>query len=353
MIQVRSISWKLEEIFPNFGDLLSNLDSWFEQSDHLHQFYKGRYSGQRYHKGQIGRFTQQDRRSGTKWKSHVARRLFAVHRALVDTCTKFHGMGDSALWLPKNCPPSGGRWTSDVHYAQNNPTGKRCRHFLCPWCYLREFHDLRRIALFKDTSKVVLRSRDHSAKAAGLKNPVNITLFETSSKDPFLLSRACWKVFITRTDEAILSPHEAAGGMLERRDWPEFHRGLKIAYATHEPDKGYILRVGYLHNNPVLEPREISTKADLLPPIHVRRISEYDINAALRLIMPYPVHMLGNATEGQIINAAMKGRKLYSVVNPGRRSTQARRLRRANRPDFEGILQDPANLIAQLPVLSP
>ena len=98
---VRAINWQLEDIYPTFGDLLTNLDDWFDHKV-VRDHYKGRVAGWRFHKGQLPRFAQRDRRKGTKWQAHTAKRLFAVRRAVIEMCDRLHGP-DFDLWMLKNC----------------------------------------------------------------------------------------------------------------------------------------------------------------------------------------------------------------------------------------------------------
>jgi hypothetical protein len=316
----KAIDWKLEELYPEPTHTFFTTRAWLDQQ-FLRRFYSGRSSGTRYHPGQLDRFTRMDRRAGTRWRARYAKTLFAVRRAVVDYVQKHHSQ-DYDLWMLRNCQPAGARWKGSHYY--NSPTGKRCQHPLCPWCYLRRFHDYRKLVLAPTGEDVKLIHRRGVKKGLGFGDKVNLTLVEARGDDS-LLTLFSQAEFRRRAHDAMRRPFVQRDSVIRSKS-PEFEAGLRLFSIDHD-DGQFVLRMGHIHVNALESPRLLMGKTlGLCRDFSITRHGDLHADEALRLAMPFPIRLLSGVVEGRAVVKALRGRKTWGVVHfkdPARSQAQA------------------------------
>lgn len=164
--------WMLEDLCPTEADILYHLEDWFKEKNH--SFRQNYRDGTRYHKGQITKFTSQDRYRSTRWKRHYAKRVFAIRRAITEFGLLMYAQSEHKVktWGLMNCPPSGGVWT-----AKNYPARPHlCHHMLCPWCYMRRYEYLKNACRLPETYTLQSPS-SADTQCLGFGSFVNCTLF--------------------------------------------------------------------------------------------------------------------------------------------------------------------------------
>jgi len=311
-----SIDWSLEELYPNAAGVRHCLREWLKDR-HFNRSYRGRYAGSRFHKGQLRRFTDRDRRNNTKWEADMARRLFAVHRVVLEYAQAYMDCSkpERDLWLLKNCQPAGGKWVGSQFY-RNSLTGCRCQHYLCPWCYLRKFQSIKNLIIFEKGAKVKYAHSGYIGEGLGFKDKVSLTLFEMRG-DETMLSQAVHDYFRKRADAFLLRPlylkNDDETLAPVRRKEPEFHVGMRLYSLGFEDDK-YVARLGYIHNGDQLLPRFVNGANHLLGNIEIHRFPRLHVNLAIAKAFIFPVDLFTCVNEGFEIVKAMHRRRRFSVV---------------------------------------
>jgi hypothetical protein len=305
----QSIDWSLEKLYPGPWYILPTVHEWFDQ-EFVRKFYKGRNSGTRYHPGQLRKFTRQDRRDGTKWRAHLAKMLFAMRRAVIEYAREYHSRSYD-LWMLRNCRPAGGVWKGNRYYR--GPTGKRCNHSLCPWCYLRRFNDFRNLCLSAPGKPVQFKHKNLTKPGLGFGASVNLSIFEAHG-DAKLLHLFSQNEFRLRVQKACMRPYAQAEGGVERVRTPEFTCALRL-FSMGFDGKHFVLRMGHIHKNKLNQPRMlVGSPKGLCDHFSLTRYENLDIDDALRKAQPFPINLLSGTSEGRDVVNALGGRKTFGVV---------------------------------------
>jgi hypothetical protein len=256
----------------------------------------------------------------------MAKTLFAVRRAVVEYAKEHHSKNHD-LWMLRNCQPAGGRWKGSQYYK--SPTGKRCHHPLCPWCYLRRFHDYRKMILAPEGEEVKLIHRPGNKSGLGLGPKVNVTLVEargdTSAPSLFIQAE-----FRRRVQDVMRRPYVQRDEIVRSKK-PEFAAALRL-FSIDVEDGQFVLRMGHIHTDPCESPRMLIGRVKgLCSEFTVLRRSDLHVDEALRLAQPFPIRLLSGVVEGRDVVKALSGRKTWGVVHfkdPADRPTQGPRQRR-------------------------
>lgn len=174
-----TINWELKSIRRDPWDLFTVLERWFDESPTLKNYFSKAYSFHQFADDRMRRrFTDEDKKHGSKWRDHTARRLLAVAAATRKLGKRLwdHQLDGERYdsWQLQNCPPAGGEWTPD--FMPKGPTGKRCRSRACPWCWMRSYVFLKQVLSLKGDFPQPAQTR--VTAGLGLGPNVSLTLFE-------------------------------------------------------------------------------------------------------------------------------------------------------------------------------
>lgn len=320
--------WKLTHIVPDEDKLFVNLNTWFDTqplngSSPLTHYYN---YGTKFHPGELASFRRKDRYEGTRWLGHTAKRLFAIHAAVICRGIDVYKTNKVKTFRMLNCKPAGGWWQKD-----SQTEGFFCHNMLCPWCYLRRFGELFRYMSF-DTTRLVDRlsrpaGRDKNG-GLGFSQTVNLTLFTAQEEwkdteaSPILQP---WAVssFVSFCDHFVRKgiPYGV------KRTVSEFKTGMRFLsplleigpYNRKERDSKPItlvgLRTGYIHTTPFegLPETEIIKLGE--GTVRVTRLTGIPLERAMLLASPYPVRWF-DAPDKLVkqMADAFHNRKTYGVV---------------------------------------
>ncbi len=255
---------------------------------------------------------------------HLARnahtRLFALFLAQQD-----HGFklwrSDSfeskyKSWQILNCQPAGGFWTNPTPQKdRKGDAGKHCRHWTCPWCYLRLMYAYEKALA---TADLVDFPSQGPRTGWNLGSKLNALIFERPAVFEDLPKQV--DAFYKSTAEMVRKTVTKEGDKLVVTPGAEFDRGVRF-FSLVVTEKGgkdvdpkLLLRMTYLHTMPnehldrvVMDSRE--------PGRLLRRLTSLSPRAALQIAQPYNVDVM-RLSVGNImrLTAATRNRRTTGGV---------------------------------------
>jgi hypothetical protein len=277
------------------------------------------YAATNYHKDQIKVWRNLGRRK--RWKYHLARRLFSIHAAAIDTALALYNNGVNA-WMMLNCQPSGGKWLTAAYTT--SPTGKHCRSWLCPWCYMREMHYLQKVLLTPAGSAVETVS-GHSTESVGLKEPLNVlslSVYGRSLLEPKLQGKGLYLLFCQKANKVVRQAGvcETDEGPI-MSEFPEFSgAALKTMAPVLSADKEPGLRISYVYNGAPLPGEKFRLKLDDGTLVYGHRQTGRTYFQAIQAARPFPLWALAmdrTDPEGlaRLVYEGMSGRHKFDHVS--------------------------------------
>lgn len=306
------IDWQLKDIFPTFtGSLTATLKE-LCQSDTV------KSSEVEASVNRLKPFTAADKAqsisSGSTvfWRRLLASDLLKLVNlvgqravALSKTLSPRSKQADK-LWLLSNCRPAGGNWqASNLPGNPRNPTGKPCLSWLCPWCWMRRFDDMRLIMAQPYEAPTALCD-GRMTKGIGLPVTVNVTTFTVwacggpEAAEKMLQSETLDRLLDFATD-AVSHKYVPEGGLLKQAKVPEFQRSMRILcpiFVRGNNENAYGWKVSYVHDAP-FAPDDPLTYA--VSGIHATRIKGLTLSEALHKVYQFPIDLLHAETPAATI----------------------------------------------------
>lgn len=313
---MQTLKWKLEDIFPNVTGSLTATLKGLCQSDTVKQ------ADLRIDYRRFKRFSTADKEEGqalgqeTFWRKMIARDLMTIKRlvsskaaALTNGLTSGSRLADK-FWLLSNCRPAGGKWTAANRPVNpRNPTGKACLSWLCPWCWMRRFDDMRLIVAQPYEAAVKLHD-GRITKGLGLAEAVNVTSFTLwASGGPEAVAKVqrpeTLDGLLDLATDAVAHKYVPAGAVLDQLKTPEFSRALRImcpVFVKGDNENACGWRVTYVHDTAF----EAGDPANfVLNTVHgrceVSRQSGLTHAEALHVADPFPIDLLHTETSANMI----------------------------------------------------
>lgn len=308
---MKTLNWYLNDVYPAMtGDLLQTLTEPFE-----HDVLQNLHNRLDFNHRNITRFEKMDlEQGGPMWRSVLARKLFSIRKvAMVKADQMMHGLDKlskeyNKFWLLKNCRPSGGNWMPDQKLALNNPTGKHCLSWLCPWCWIRRTEFLRAMSMAPAGQEVKLCGDD--SKGLGLPENVEMISFVVTGEikpdgSDDVLNEEVVGSLIRAADHAVTHRHLASGGSyVIQKNKPEFGVGLKVfapIFVRKPQGTGHVVgwKVSYIHDGSSSQLGDLTIPG--IKPIQVHRFGSMPFMDALRLAYRSPIDLLHNDTAPNVI----------------------------------------------------
>ncbi len=330
------LSWKLEQIFLDQGDLSRTLKNWFDSHEPLQKIFPS-----------ITRLYPDLKEFGgnSKWQNLFARRLYSVYHLVRGAAIRMHeagGFDKFMTWRLLNCRPYGGLWRSAYSPDSGKAAGKQCRSLFCPWCYLRRYDALRKLLKAPVTSEVRFPAGNKATNPGVVpaKGCLSLTVFDAYG-DPSVAELDRGVRPAGRGPEVVLAPvydrvgqfdlqrrlhtalkHRLEGGPADHvttTKTPEFHRAISTKSPfVRESDNQVGLRFAYFHNMPAPTGLKkfnlVGSRDTVSGVVEMERIPEIRIEEALLRVQPYPWKLLDKppALQQELL-AALKGRSSWGI----------------------------------------